>query len=119
MLRMVSTLFAVALLGGTGGALARVDGADAVKGAEAYTRYCATCHGENGAGVGIVRNLEPPPRDFTIGDFKFGGTDQDIFEVISNGAASKGGSPLMGPWGALISTEDRWGLVKHIRSFKK
>ena len=48
-----------------------------------------------------------------------GGTDQDIFEVISNGAASKGGSPLMVAWGPVIPEADRWALVKYIRSLKQ
>ena len=39
--------------------------------------------------------------------------------MISNGAAAKGGSPLMAPWGAVIPEEDRWALVKYIRSLVK
>jgi hypothetical protein len=39
--------------------------------------------------------------------------------VNSNGAASKGGSPLMAPWGAVIPEADRRALVKYIRAFKK
>jgi hypothetical protein len=39
--------------------------------------------------------------------------------VITNGAASKGGSALMAPWGAVIPEADRWALVKYIRSLHK
>ena len=67
-------------------------------GKQIFNIYCATCHGENGDGQGPVgKTLQPPPRDFTKADFKYGGSDQDLFDVISNGAASKGGSPLMAP----------------------
>jgi mono/diheme cytochrome c family protein len=93
---------------------------DAAKGEQVYKTYCLTCHGPTGDGQGPVgKTLNPPPRDFTQGDFKYGGTDQDIFDVISNGAASKGGSALMAPWGAVIPEADRWSLVKYIRSLQK
>ena len=94
-------------------------GGDAARGAE-LAADCAGCHGVAGDGNGpAAAHLDPKPRDFTKGDFKYGGTDQDIFDVISNGAASKGGSALMAPWGAVISEEDRWALVKYIRTLVK
>ena len=93
---------------------------DVAQGQQVYSLYCVTCHGENGDGQGPVgKTLNPPPRNFGSGDFKYGGTDEAIFEVISNGAASQGGSPLMAPWGAVIPEADRWALVKFIRSLKK
>jgi len=93
---------------------------DAAKGKQIYGTYCVTCHGVAGDGQGPVgKTLKPPPRDFTAGDFKYGSSDQDVFDIISNGAASKGGSPLMAPWGAVIPEDDRWGLVAHIRNLKK
>ena len=94
--------------------------ADAAQGAKVFKMYCETCHGPTGAGDGPVgKTLVPPPRNFQTAEFKYGGTDQAIFEVISNGAASKGGSPLMAPWGAVVPEADRWALVKYIRSLKK
>ncbi len=93
---------------------------DVAKGKQVYQTYCLTCHGPTGDGQGPVgKTLKPPPRDFTKGDFKYGGSDQDIFDVISNGAASKGGSALMAPWGAVIPEADRHSLVKYIRTLKK
>ena len=93
---------------------------DAAMGKQVYDQFCWTCHGKTGDGQGPVgKTLNPPPRDFTKADFKFGGTDQDIFDVISNGAASKGGSPLMAPWGVVIAEPDRWGLVQYIRTLAK
>ena len=107
------------ILAGAGLAAAD-DAADIEKGKKTYTTFCATCHGPEGDGKGVVgAALDPKPRNFRVGDFKFGGTDQDIFDVISNGAASKGGSPLMAPWSSIISDADRWALVKYVRSFKK
>ncbi len=119
--RQVAWFLAPALLWGASIALeVSAEDADPAKGKSLYTIYCQSCHGPNGDGQGPVgKNLQPPPRDFTAGDFKFGGTDQEIFDLITNGAAAKGGSPLMAPWGAVLPEADRWALVKYIRSLKK
>jgi mono/diheme cytochrome c family protein len=99
---------------------AGIEDGDLEVGRQKYNTLCVSCHGEKGDGQGPVgKTLNPPPRDFTKADFKYGGTDKDIFDVISNGAASKGGSPLMAPWGAIVSEKERWGLVKYVRSLKK
>ena len=101
-------------------ARAGIEQGNAEKGKQVYTIYCVTCHGETGDGQGIVgKTLDPPPRDFTKGDFKFGDSDQDIFDVISNGGAAKGGSPLMAPWGQVIPEADRWSLVIYVKTLKK
>lgn len=84
-----------------------------------YNTFCSTCHGEKGDGNGPAgAALNPKPRDFTKGEFLYGGTDEDIFSVITEGAQSKGGSPLMVAWGASIPEKDRWSLVLYIRSLK-
>ena len=115
------SLFVVLSLTLAGAAAAEEDkvaGADIEAGKAAYKTYCFTCHG-NGDGQGPVgKTLKPPPRDFIKGDFKYGGDDQAIFDVISNGAASKGGSAMMAPWGAVIPEDTRWALVKYIRSLQ-
>ena len=119
MYRIASTLALMALLAMMAGPTS-TRAQDAAKGKTIYSLYCVTCHGDSGDGQGPVgKTLDPAPRDFTTGDFKYGGSDQEIFDVISNGAASKGGSPLMAPWGAVIPEADRWSLVKYIRSLKK
>ena len=58
-----------------------------------YVQYCRACHGDKGDGKGpAARGVRPPPRDFTLGTFKFGsvpsGTlphDDDLERVIRNG----------------------------------
>jgi mono/diheme cytochrome c family protein len=90
------------------------------RGGEVYAVYCIECHGERGDGQGrIGKTLNPAPRDFEKGDFKFGGTDRDLFDVITHGAKIKGGDPIMASWGDVISERDRWALVAFIRSLKK
>jgi mono/diheme cytochrome c family protein len=118
-MRLLIISIAIAALISSATAVSAADG-DAAKGKQTYQTYCSTCHGPLGDGLGPVgKTLKPPPRDFTKGDFAFGSSDQEIFDVISNGAAVKGGSPLMAPWGAVIPEADRWNVVAFIRSLKK
>lgn len=99
---------------------------DAEEGKALYDANCSTCHGPGGKGDGPVGSaLQPPPRDFTIGDFKLDadkdgkpGSDADLALVIAQGAAAFGGSPMMAPWGHL-SEDDRADLVAYVRSLHK
>ncbi len=99
---------------------------NAENGATIYKTNCVTCHGESGKGDGPVgAALNPPPRDFTKGEFKFDangdgtpGEDADLILVITNGAGTYGGSPLMAPWGHL-SESDINDLLAYIRSLKQ
>ena len=91
---------------------------------------CVACHGEGGKGDGptgkaLAAAGQPTPRDFTVGDFKFGtnkdgevGTDQDLHDVIKNGAATYGGNPLMAPNPALSDAQIA-DLIAFIRSLKQ
>jgi len=98
---------------------AGIEQGDVAVGKAKYTENCAICHGPKGDGQGDAgKALQPPPRDFTKGDFKFGGTDKDLYDIMVNGAASRGGSPNMGPFGLPLSEKERWSVVKYIRSLK-
>jgi len=100
--------------------------ADLAKGKETFKMICATCHGEGGKGDGPGgQGIQPPPRDFTKGDFKFdankngkAGEDADLKLVISKGAAEFGGSPLMTPWAGALSDADIDNVIAVIRSLK-
>ena len=86
-----------------------------------YVDKCAHCHGVEGAGDGsAAENLLPRPRDFTRGIYKIRSTesgnvptDQDLFEIISNGMPGSS----MPAWEKLLSEDDRWSLVAHIKTF--
>jgi mono/diheme cytochrome c family protein len=105
---------------------ATASAADAVAGKDPFVANCASCHGEGGKGDGPVgAALTPAPRDFTQADFKFDtnedgttGTDEDLQNVIRNGGAAYGGSPLMAPWPTL-SDEQVANIVAYIRSLKE
>ena len=104
--------------------LAAQAGGDAAKGKVLFETNCASCHGTSGKGDGPVgAALQPPPRNFTVADFKFDankdgkpGEDEDLLLVITNGAAAYGGSPLMAPWGHLPE-QDRLDLIAYVRTF--
>lgn len=99
---------------------------NAENGATIFKTNCVTCHGETGKGDGPVgAALNPPPRDFSVGEFKFDanedgtpGEDADLILVIKNGAGNYGGSPLMAPWGHLPES-DIDDLVAFIRTLKQ
>ena len=64
-----------------------------VDGATIYQERCAFCHGENGDGNGpVAPYLNPRPRDFTSGQFKFRTTAsgelplrEDVINIVKNG----------------------------------
>jgi len=63
------------------------------EGEQAYVQYCRACHGDKGDGKGpAALGLRPPPRDFTLGVFKFAsvpaGTlpvDDDLHRIVRGG----------------------------------
>jgi mono/diheme cytochrome c family protein len=100
--------------------------ADAAAGKKIYEMNCFSCHGATGKGDGPVgAALNPPPRDFSKGDFKFDsdkngtpGTDDDLELVIQKGAGAFGGSMLMAPWPTL-SDDDVANVIAYIRTLKQ
>lgn len=109
---------------GPGGAAAMEPESAAPEAAEfnatnTFNLVCGSCHGTAGDGTGAAgAALDPPPANFT--DPAFWETrDRDrIVNVITNGAASVGGSPLMVAWGASFSDEQIQQLADHVMSFR-
>ena len=64
------------------------------RGAESYIRLCAPCHGITGDGKGeAAEYLDPPPRDYRLGKFKFTSTPRsykprrvDLQRIVRYGA---------------------------------
>lgn len=90
-------------------------------GARLYRTHCVQCHGPAGAGDGPAADrVYPRPRDFTLALFKIRSTpsgsvptDHDLFRVISEGLPGTS----MPPWKKVLSEEERWQLVHHVKTF--
>jgi mono/diheme cytochrome c family protein len=119
---VISTATLIAALGLVGTAQA----GDAAAGKTVFDANCSSCHGTSGKGDGPVGSaLNPPPRNFAIGEFKFDanadgkpGEDADLKLVIQKGAMAFGGSALMAPWPTMTETQID-DMIAHIRSLKE
>ncbi len=95
------------------------DAAAAQRGAKAFGKYCVSCHGVEGDGSGPSAEwLDPRPRNFTTGTFKFRSTpsgelptDDDLLRTISRGLNHTN----MPHWNALTSREQR-DLVQYVKT---
>lgn len=72
-------------------------------GKKAFMSNCSACHGKDAKG-GIGLNL-------TDAEWKYGGTDRDIYTTISGGRP--GGMP---PFGALFQEKDIWRIIAYLRT---
>ncbi len=86
---------------------------------ERYQTLCAGCHGAHGQGDGSAGvALTPKPRSFADGAWQATVNDERIAKVIANGGVSVGLSPMMAPWGAVLSEAEIAKMVAKVRSFK-
>lgn len=87
---------------------------------------CFSCHGPEGKGDGAAAAaLNPKPRSFIEGVYKYDtdgdgktGTEADIFNIVTSGAAKFGGSALMVAR-ADLPEADRKAIAKFVLSLKK
>ncbi len=96
------------------------------KGRGIYFRRCSFCHGLLGDGEGpAAKYLDPRPRDFTLGTFKFRTTqsgqlptDDDLFRTVSRGlpgtAMQSFDSDLFKNG---LSEDERWQVIAYIKTF--
>jgi len=93
-----------------------------------YFRRCSFCHGLLGDGNGpAAKYLDPRPRDFTLGTYKFRTTqsgelpvDTDLFRTVSRGLPGTGmqsfdGARLKNGLGE----NDRWAVIAYIKTFAR
>ena len=95
---------------------------DAAKGKEIYDKRCTWCHGAEGDGAGASKDfLNPPPRDFTSGNYKIKSSnyedmvpsDDDVFRMIRDGMPAT----AMPGWSDLLTEQNMWDLVAYVKSF--
>jgi len=91
----------------------KVDGVLLARGHERFDIYCAPCHGRLGDGNGITKKIGDMPAVANLHDKRIVTMpDGEIFNTISNG---KG---LMGAYGPLVPTKDRWAIVAYLRALQ-
>ncbi len=89
---------------------------DAAAGAQLYATYCASCHGPEGKGDGpIAQTLEPRPANHADPAYMGTLSDEQIYQVISQGGAAVGKSALMAPWGGVVNDAGIRDLIAFIR----
>jgi mono/diheme cytochrome c family protein len=92
-----------------------------IDGPALYQQRCAVCHGKTGRGDGpFAALLDPRPRDFTSGRFKFRSTetgslptDDDLAASITNGLHGTS----MPSWKKFLSPEQVTALIAQVKSF--
>jgi len=91
--------------------------AQQIDAAALFQQYCALCHGPEGKGDGIMAaQLNPKPRNFTKEPFKYGDTDEAIFNTIKTGGPNPTGMLVFG--GTLTDDQIR-ALVQYVKSLRK
>ena len=98
-----------------------VDAQDLDRGAELYDRWCAECHGAEGAADGAAAAyMMPRPRDFTLGLYQIRTTangelptDDDLIRVISQGMP---GTAMPG-WESKFSDDEIDDLAAYVKTF--
>ena len=105
----------------------------AEKGKEIYDKRCMWCHGAEGAGDGpAAQFLNPPPRDFTAGSYKWKTTpfdeitptDEDFAKMIKGGRTHDSitgwtgmNDTSMPGWSDMLSDQDVADLRVYIKKF--
>ena len=108
---------------GAKGSPSAVFPASTVRGEVVYRKACLACHGENGDGNGPgAAPLNPKPRDFTKGLYKFHSTsmgerptDEDLLRVITNGIPRT----QMPSWKYALTAQERADVVAYIKGFSE
>src|SRR6266850_1868186 len=94
---------------------------DTSAGKTVYVKWCAGCHGDNGAGDGAgAKHMMPPPRDFTGAIYQIRSTpsgqlptDADLLRSIDEGLP---GTAMPG-WKSRLSDRQRRDVLAYIKTF--
>src|SRR5688572_1424851 len=94
---------------------------DTTAGKVVYQKWCAGCHGDQGAGDGVAtKHMIPPPRDFTGAIYQIRTTasgnlptDADLMRVIDEGLP---GTAMPG-WKERLSDRERRDVMAYIKVF--
>ncbi len=96
--------------------LAGCVGGGGPSGKNVFDANCMTCHGATGKGDGpAATGLNPPPRDFTAGVWKYGGTQAEIEKTIHEGVPNT----AMIAWKGALTEEEITAVAAYVKSLSK
>lgn len=81
-----------------------------------YGTWCRSCHGLQGRGDGIAAPAGTKPANLTDAEWKYGGSDAEIFANIRKGIKP---FTAMKPQPDSLSDTDIWNAINFIRSLSK
>jgi mono/diheme cytochrome c family protein len=81
-----------------------------------YERLCVSCHGLDGRGGRMASMLPVPPRNLLDQTYMQSRSDQQLFEVISQGSAAVGLSSAMSGFGTQLTAPEIWDTIAYIRT---
>ncbi len=85
------------------------------KGKAIFQVQCVSCHGVDGYGDGpAAAALNPKPRNYHTGVWRFGGSPTRIFHTITEGSPGTGMASYSN-----LSVEDRYALAHYVRTFNE
>jgi mono/diheme cytochrome c family protein len=76
-----------------------------------YARICRDCHGLQAKGDGIKAPPGSKPASLVDAEWKYGGSDPEIFKTIKGGIKP---FDVMEPWGKKISDTDIWNTINFL-----
>ncbi len=92
----------------------------AARGAVVYASFCATCHGAHGDGDGPASaDLDPKPARHSDAAYMDSLSDEYLTQVIAEGGAAVGKSPLMPGWQGAIGDAEIRDVVAFIRTLSR
>jgi len=92
---------------------------DAAKGEASFKTLCISCHGEKGDGNGPAgAALQPKPTNFTDPANADRLKDEYVYNVVKNGGAANGRSPLMVAWSGVLKDDAIRDVAAYVLKFK-
>ena len=82
------------------------------RGGEVFSTFCIPCHGAGAAGDGLVTKRGVPPPPTLLSDANKALTDGRMYRAISCGKGNMTGYP------AQVGREDRWKVIRYVRTLQ-
>ncbi|MCB0112573.1 MAG: c-type cytochrome [Caldilineaceae bacterium] len=84
------------------------------RGADLFTRNCASCHGVDGSGTGFAAAVSPALEpDFRHSPTAAGASPLQLYAKIARGGMGTG----MPNWGTVLDEDDLWSVTEYLYTF--